>query len=291
MSRKLGGHSTTAQVHPGQFTNFFSKQFLDQANTDLKIGHAVGLEMSTSGTQSQTTQRLSGSKETHVLAIQSPKSVKVKTASGGEENVPADLVVLAAGPWTGSLALKLLGNKIGGKLGVSGSRAHSIVLKTKEELTAHCLFTSMSMADGSVGEPEVYARPDGESLALFASLIALTIRDNIYVSHLPLESRKTHSLTLFAVVEQETRNHCRRRQTWSNPRRRRSPNFTPRQRHSHPSSSPRTPRHKRSKLVSCPSPTGVARWSVRSRESRVSTSARGKCFQAAPLRLSSPASD
>jgi glycine/D-amino acid oxidase-like deaminating enzyme len=94
------------------------------------------------------------------LAVQTAKSVKVKTFSG-EEDVPADIVVLAAGPWTGELAMKMLGNKIGGKLGVSGSRAHSIVLKTKEDLSAHCLFTSMSMEDGSVGEPEVYARPDG----------------------------------------------------------------------------------------------------------------------------------
>jgi glycine/D-amino acid oxidase-like deaminating enzyme len=77
--------------------------------------------------------------------------------------IEADTIVLAAGPWTGSLATQLLGNKVGGKLGVSGSRAHSIVLKTKEALTAHCLFTSMNMADGSVGEPEVYARPDGTS--------------------------------------------------------------------------------------------------------------------------------
>lgn len=88
----------------------------------------------------------------------------MRRKDGQEENIDADLVVLAAGPWTGSLATKLLGNKIGGRLGVTGSRAHSIVLKTKKELTAHCLFTSMSMADGSVGEPEVYARPDGELL-------------------------------------------------------------------------------------------------------------------------------
>ena len=121
------------------------------------------MDLSTSGTRSVETQKLGGSKETKDLAIQSPKSVRIKTNDGKEEDLEADLVVLAAGPWTGSLAVKLLGNKVGGKLGVTGSRAHSIVLKTKEELTAHCLFTSMNMADGSVGEPEVYARPDGTS--------------------------------------------------------------------------------------------------------------------------------
>jgi hypothetical protein len=164
-SRKLGGHSTTAQVHPGQFTNFFSQEFLKGPNTSLKIGTVVGLELSTSGSKSITSKTLGGSSETRDQAIQSPKSIKIKTKDG-EEELDADTVILAAGPWTGELATKLLGNKIGGKLAVSGSRAHSIVLKTKEELTAHCLFTSMNMADGSVGEPEVYARPDGEYLPI-----------------------------------------------------------------------------------------------------------------------------
>ena len=159
-SRKLGGHSTTAQVHPGQFTNFFSQEFLKQPNTSLKIGHAVGMDLSTASTSSVISKTLGGSSQAKEVAIQSPQSVKVKTSTG-EETIDADTVILAAGPWTGSLATKMLGNKIGGKLAVTGSRAHSIVLKTKEPLTAHCLFTSMNMADGSVGEPEVYARPDG----------------------------------------------------------------------------------------------------------------------------------
>lgn len=83
---------------------------------------------------------------------------------GREEEVEADVVVIAAGPWTGGLAKDLLGEKVGLRLGVEGHRAHSVVIRTKEELSAHCLFTSMTMKDGSMGEPEVYARPDGELL-------------------------------------------------------------------------------------------------------------------------------
>ena len=120
------------------------------------------MELSTQSTSSVISKTLGGTSQAKNVATQSPKSVRFKTETG-EETIDADMVVLAAGPWTGSLATKLLGNKIGGKLAVSGSRAHSIVLKTKEPLTAHCLFTSMNMADGSVGEPEVYARPDGMS--------------------------------------------------------------------------------------------------------------------------------
>jgi glycine/D-amino acid oxidase-like deaminating enzyme len=87
-------------------------------------------------------------------------SVTVSTQSG-EKTFPADAVVIAAGPWTGDLAVKLLGPRVGGRLGVTGHRAHSIVLKTRQELSAHCLFTSMTLEDGSAAEPEVYTRPDG----------------------------------------------------------------------------------------------------------------------------------
>jgi len=118
------------------------------------------MDLATASTSSVISKTLGGSSQAKEVAIKSPKSVKVRTATG-EETIDADTVILAAGPWTGSLATKMLGNKIGAKLAVTGSRAHSIVLKTKEPLTAHCMFTSMNMADGSVGEPEVYARPDG----------------------------------------------------------------------------------------------------------------------------------
>jgi len=139
-SRKLGGHTTTAQVHPGLMTKFLAETFLTSPNTSLVLGRATSLS----------------------LTDDRAKSVAVEPLRGGEKmDLPADVVVLAAGPWTGKLAVDLLGKQIGGRLGVTGHRAHSIVLKTKDELSAHCLFTNMAMADGSQGEPELYARPDG----------------------------------------------------------------------------------------------------------------------------------
>jgi glycine/D-amino acid oxidase-like deaminating enzyme len=88
-------------------------------------------------------------------------SVSISGGEGASSTLPADAVLIAAGPWTGQLSKKLLGDKIGGRLGVTGHRAHSIVLKTEATLSAHCLFTSMTMEDGSMGEPELYTRPDG----------------------------------------------------------------------------------------------------------------------------------
>ncbi len=82
--------------------------------------------------------------------------------------MPADAVIICAGPWTGQVVKDLLGASAGPGLNVEGSRAHSIVVRTKEPLTAHALFTSMTLADGSAGEPEVYARPDGGCRAVTA---------------------------------------------------------------------------------------------------------------------------
>ena len=137
-SRSLGGHSTTAQVHPRLLTTFLSDKFVDKENTNLLIGQATSAKVENG----------------------SIRAVVVRTDTG-EIEVPSDNIVIAAGPWTGELSKDLLGQKIGSKLGVTGHRAHSIVVKTKEELSAHCLFTSMTLEDGSAAEPEVYTRPDG----------------------------------------------------------------------------------------------------------------------------------
>ncbi|WVN86753.1 uncharacterized protein L203_101925 [Cryptococcus depauperatus CBS 7841] len=137
--RALGSHNTTAQIHPGLFTTVISEKFLAQPSTSLVNATAESLK----------------------LEDGRPKSVGVVSSEGEKTEIEADIVVLAAGPWTGRLAEQLLGEQVGGRLGVQGHRAHSIILKTKEKLSATCLFTSMTMEDGSIGVPEVYARPDG----------------------------------------------------------------------------------------------------------------------------------
>lgn len=139
-SRILGSHTTTAQVHPRLFTTFFSDKFLEQPSTSVVIGTVKSLNIEDGAS----------------------KSIGVVSPEGEKTEIEADVVVIAAGPWTGRLAGQLLGEKIGSRLGVQGHRAHSIILKTKEELSATCLFTNMTLEDGSMGEPEVYARPDGE---------------------------------------------------------------------------------------------------------------------------------
>lgn len=138
-SRVLGTTSTTSQVHPEQFTKFLLAKFLERPNTSLVIGSATSLTRKATG---------------------EPESVVVSTKDG-ERTVACDRLVLAAGPWTGRVASKLLSSKAAVHCAVDGQRAHSIVLQSKETLSAHALFTDMTLRDGSSAEPEVYCRPDG----------------------------------------------------------------------------------------------------------------------------------
>lgn len=137
-SRSLGESTTCAQVTPKLFCESLLEQFKQLPDTSFVLGRAVSLDMNGEG----------------------PKTLTIAPPSGDLEQLPADVVVMCAGPWTGQLAIDLLGDKLGERCGVTGSRAHSICLKPKERLTAHVLFTDLTMADGSVAEPEVYARPD-----------------------------------------------------------------------------------------------------------------------------------
>jgi glycine/D-amino acid oxidase-like deaminating enzyme len=133
-------NSARGQVHPGLFTKKLLSLFLSQPRTSFQIASAIGLTLG---------------------ADRAVQSLKLRSKDGDVKDIPADVVVIAAGPWTGQVVEDLLGPAAGRGLNVTGSRAHSIVLKTKEPLTAHALFTDMTLADGSAGEPEVYARPDG----------------------------------------------------------------------------------------------------------------------------------
>lgn len=135
----LGTEKTCAQVHPRLLT----EELVRLSGAKVVIGTAVSL------TLDPTTKR--------------PKSVGVAATSSStetEREIPATDVVLAAGPWIGDLAIKLLGPRIGGTLAVSGSRAHSIVLRTLEDVnvTPHALFTSLTLEDGSVRWTSVDSR-------------------------------------------------------------------------------------------------------------------------------------
>ena len=135
-------------MHPYKLTQKFVSEAKRLAQTEVMIGKVSGIV--------KTGSRVTG--------------VKV-----GDDVIPADVVIMAMGPWSYKACSWFKIPVIGGK------RAHSIVLRPQtdgeaEDITAHCLFTEYSGKKLS-GEPEIYPRPDGTVYACGFSDVA-TIPDD-----------------------------------------------------------------------------------------------------------------
>jgi len=129
---KLGSTDTTAQVHPYKLSNAFIKAASELTNTIVRIGVV------------------------EQVVITDGKVTGVKVGEG--ELIPADVVVITMGPWTGQ-ARKWFPSLAP----VYGDPAHSLVLRPKPnttEITADALFTEFH-GRGGITAPEIYPRPDG----------------------------------------------------------------------------------------------------------------------------------
>jgi len=122
----LGTTETTAQVTPAPFT---------AALIDASRERGAGLRI--------------GAVESIAVAAGRATGVMV-----GGEIVEADAVVLAAGPWTGRIAGRLLPR-------VTGLKGYSVTLRAPA-IPAHALFVDYRTADGRNLEPEIFPRPGGE---------------------------------------------------------------------------------------------------------------------------------
>ena len=123
----LGSTETTAQVHPARFT---------AALIDAAQARGAALRIGVVGEVIQRDAEARG--------------VRVD----GEE-IAADAVVLAMGPWTGRLAGALPLPR------VRGLKGYSVTL-VGAEVPAHALFVDYRTADGRRLEPEIFPRSDGD---------------------------------------------------------------------------------------------------------------------------------
>ena len=124
----LGTPATTAQVHPARFT----QALLHAACTrgaELRQGCVEGLEV------------VHG---------------QVRGVRVDGQLLPADMVVIAMGPWSGMLTQWL------SLPPVWGLKGHSITLQPPTPIPAQALFVDYVTATGERLAPEVYPRPDGE---------------------------------------------------------------------------------------------------------------------------------
>jgi glycine/D-amino acid oxidase-like deaminating enzyme len=125
--RRLGTAETTAQVDPAAFTRGLMDAALARG-AELRSGTVDGL--------ARSAERVTG-------AMVSGAVVK------------GDAVVIAMGPWSGLAAGWLQLPRI------YGLKGHSVVFRNPDGITPHALFVECEAADGSVGTPEVFPRPDG----------------------------------------------------------------------------------------------------------------------------------
>lgn len=161
----------TAQVHPYHFTmamaNLAEKKGV-QIITGAPVEEIEYSEESEAGQDSDFEQP-------------APRAVKavryVDKATAQSIRIPADVIILAAGPWTPDLFPSVP---------MSALRAHSVTIKPTRKLSAYCLFTDISLPIAAppspppeekddpyfeaeeqaptvqVVSPEIYSRPNNE---------------------------------------------------------------------------------------------------------------------------------
>eukprot|EP00897_Mesotaenium_endlicherianum_P008973 jgi/Mesen1/8103/ME000435S07278 len=138
-SGSIGNQQTTAQVHPKLFTQAVLDAAVKKHGVKLVMGEVQGIQVVDSVDGSGGGEKVAG-----VLV-----DGKV---------VPADIAVVAMGPWSSRISLvKQLTH-------ISGLKANSIVLKPRDEaaITAHMLFLQYRTKEGKSLDPEIYPRPTGE---------------------------------------------------------------------------------------------------------------------------------
>lgn len=148
-SSNMAGTGTTAQVTPLALVQHLVRQ-AQQDDKNVEV-------MTNTRAERVDIDQQSG----HINALY----VKNKQ-DGTETKLDVDDVIVAAGPWTGQLIKSLLPRGapspsfLRNASRITGSRAHSVVIQSPKQTSAHCLFTDMHYGK-KAGAPEVYCREDG----------------------------------------------------------------------------------------------------------------------------------
>lgn len=154
---EMGDPSTTAQVHPFQFTTAMA-ELAKEKGADVRIGASVSSINYTSdgkGIESVTYED--------------------KNNGNKAETIPATDIVISAGPWTRSVYPSAP---------IEALRAHSVTIRPSRPVSAYALFTHIKLPSGfgqkkdngskyfskafrgeQIVTPEIYARPKNEVYA------------------------------------------------------------------------------------------------------------------------------
>ena len=162
---ELADQGSTAQVLPLQFTTCIAK-LAEERGTTIVLGTVEAINCGDARTNSNVSEPLG-----FINDLTQKKVVSVtytdKTTSKSK-TIPTPTVILAAGPWTPTLFPKVQ---------MSPLRAHSVTIKLKQNISAYCLFSNITLRRPSPGpmdsdlpkqsvsstiSSEIYARPNNE---------------------------------------------------------------------------------------------------------------------------------
>ena len=131
-SRAMGDETTVAQVHPKRLVEAFLRRARELVGSDVVVGEAT---------------------EIVYKSIYDKNAHKTKKCVGLRVDgvvMPADVVIVATGPWTNRL---LPPSAIGGE--VVGQKYHAVRIRPGRVLSQAVFFQGL-------GDPEFYPRPDGD---------------------------------------------------------------------------------------------------------------------------------
>ncbi|KAF2146144.1 uncharacterized protein K452DRAFT_242742 [Aplosporella prunicola CBS 121167] len=132
---EMGDPSTTAQVHPYQFTTSMAS-LAEERGVKVVLGSVT---------------RINQSSDNAVESVSyTPKD------STTETTIPADSVIVSAGPWT---------RNVWPSAPISALRAHSVTIRPTRDVSNYALFTSIAIPGSMPVAPEIYARPFQEVYA------------------------------------------------------------------------------------------------------------------------------
>ena len=147
MYDEMGDPSTTAQVHPYQFTTSMA-DLAAEKGADIRIGAAV-----------KSINRTKDGKGVESVTYED------KNDNNKEVTVSATDIIISAGPWT---------REVYPDAPITATRAHSVTIRPTREISAYALFTEIRLPAGFGGKksrgeqhvsPEIYTRPKNEVYA------------------------------------------------------------------------------------------------------------------------------
>ena len=132
-SRSMGDETTVAQVHPRRLVEAFLRRANEVAGSEVVVGEATEIVYDD---------------DDSIEARDDDKKCVGLRVDG--DVIPADVVIVATGPWTNRL---LPPESVGGE--VLGQKYHAVRIRPRRVLSQAVFFQGF-------GDPEFYPRPDGD---------------------------------------------------------------------------------------------------------------------------------